>query len=355
MQALPHLSVAAKVAMGICALAALTACHDQTTAKTAAAAPPIVDVIIAKTQAVSNPVEASGTVVANQSVALQPETSGRLIYLNVPEGKLVGQGTIIARINDSDLVAQQNKTKLSLDLAIQTRNRLEKLLAINGINQTAFDTMTNQVNGLQSDLDYYRAMIEKTIVRAPFTGVLGLRQVSLGAYLSPSSVIATLQQTDSLRIDFTIPDQYSSVLHKGSVVTVVVDGLTSLREKAVILAIEPQVNVNTRNLTARALLVHSKANIGAFAKVYVEGGGDRQAIMVPTSALIPDDRASDVVTVKNGRSVYIPVTTGIRSSNLVEITHGLNPGDTIVVSGILFTRVDGPVNVRTISSLDAFK
>lgn len=342
--------------MGICALAALTACHDQTTAKTAAAAaPPIVDVIIAKTQAVSNPVEASGTVVANQSVALQPETSGRLIYLNVPEGKLVGQGTIIARINDSDLVAQQNKTKLSLDLAIQTRNRLEKLLAINGINQTAFDTMTNQVNGLQSDLDYYRAMIEKTIVRAPFTGVLGLRQVSLGAYLSPSSVIATLQQTDSLRIDFTIPDQYSSVLHKGSVVTVVVDGLTSLREKAVILAIEPQVNVNTRNLTARALLVHSKANIGAFAKVYVEGGGDRQAIMVPTSALIPDDRASDVVTVKNGRSVYIPVTTGIRSSNLVEITHGLNPGDTIVVSGILFTRVDGPVNVRTISSLDAFK
>lgn len=340
--------------MGICAFSALTACHEQTATKTAFSTP-IVDVIIARTQPVSNPVEASGTVVANQSVALQPEVSGRLIYLNVPEGRLVQQGTIIARINDSDLVAQQNKTRLSLELAVQTRDRLSKLLAINGINQTSFDTMTSQVNGLRSDLDYYRAMIEKTIVRAPFTGVLGLRQVSLGAYLSPASVIATLQQTDSLRIDFTIPDEYASVLQKGSVVTVVIDGLTPVREKAVILAVEPQINVDTRNITARALLVHSRASIGAFAKVYVEAAGDKRAIMVPTSALIPQDRSSELVTVKNGKSVYVPVSTGIRTTNLVEITQGLNPGDTVVVSGILFTRVDGPVNVRSITTLDAFK
>lgn len=339
---------------GICAFSALTACHEQTATKTAFSTP-IVDVIIAKTQPVSNPVEASGTVVANQSVALQPEVSGRLIYLDVPEGKLVQQGTIIARINDSDLVAQQNKTRLSLELAVQTRDRLSKLLAINGINQTSMDTMTSQVNGLQSDLDYYRAMIEKTIVRAPFTGVLGLRQVSLGAYLSPASVIATLQQTDSLRIDFTIPDEYASVLQKGSVVTVVIDGLTPVREKAVILAVEPQINVDTRNITARALLVHSRASIGAFAKVYVEGAGDKKAIMVPTSALIPQDRSSELVTVKNGKSVYVPVSTGIRTTNLVEITQGLNPGDTVVVSGILFTRVDGPVTVRSITTLDAYK
>ena len=341
--------------MGICAFTALTACQEKPSSKAGNTSLPIVDVIVTKAQAVSNPIEANGTVVANQSVSLQPETSGRLIYLNVPEGKVVPQGTIIARINDSDLIAQQNKTQLSLDLAVETRERLSKLLAINGINQTTYDTMTNQVNGLRSDIQYYQAMIEKTIVRAPFTGVLGLRQVSIGAYLSPANVIATLQQTDSLRIDFTIPDQYSGVLHKGSVVTVVTDGLVPIREKAVILAIEPQINVNTRNLTARALLVHSRANIGAFAKVYVDGGGDKQAIMVPTSALIPDDKNNDVVTVKDGRSVYVGVTTGIREANLVEITEGLQPGDTVVVSGILFTRVNGPVKVRSITSLDAFK
>jgi membrane fusion protein (multidrug efflux system) len=341
-------------AMGICALLSLTACHGNTPTRSVNQTP-IVDVIIAKAQPINNPIEASGTVVANQSVTLQPETSGRLIYLNVPEGKIVPQGTIIARINDSDLVAQRNKTQLTLDLAVQTRDRLSKLLAINGINQAAYDTMTNQVNGLRSDLDYYRAMIEKTIVRAPFTGVLGLRQVSIGAYLSPASVIATLQQTDSLRIDFTIPDQYASVLHKGSSVTVITDGLTPVRDKAVILAVEPQVNVTTRNLTARALLVGSRANIGAFAKVYVNGGGDKRAIMIPTSALIPDDRKNDVVTVRNGKSVYVGVTTGIRQENLVEITDGLQPGDTIVVSGIMFTHVNGPVSVRSITTLDAFK
>jgi membrane fusion protein (multidrug efflux system) len=354
MQALPHLPFTRALVAGICAFSAFTACQTKPSSK-ADSSTPVVDVIIARTQGVSNPVEANGTVVANQSVSLQPEASGRLIYLNVPEGKVVTQGTIIARLNDSDLIAQQNKTQLSLDLAVQTRERLSKLLAINGINQTAYDTMTNQVNGLKSDIQYYQAMIEKTIVRAPFTGVLGLRQVSIGAYLSPTNVIATLQQTDSLRIDFTIPDEYSSVLQRGSIVTVETDGLTPIREKAVILAIEPQVNVNTRNLTARALLIHSRANIGAFAKVYVEGGRDKRAIMIPTSALIPDDKNNDVVTVKNGKSVYVSVTTGIREANLVEITQGLNPGDTVVVSGIMFTHVNGAVSVRNVTTLDAFK
>ena len=312
---------------------------------------PEVGVIVTKTQPVSSLVEASGTVVANQSVALQPETSGRLIYLNVPEGRLVDAGTIIARINDSDLLAQQAKTKASLELALQTQDRLSKLLAINGINQSNYDTAMGQVIGLRSDLDYYRAMIEKTIVRAPFKGVLGLRQVSLGAFLSPSNVIATLQQTDSLRIDFTIPDTYSDIIHKGSEVTVETG---NRKERAVIIAIEPQVNVQTRNLTARALLVHSHANIGSFAKVYVDEGEGRKAIMIPTSALIPDDRNNDVVVVRGGRANYTPVSTGIRQSNLVEITNGLNPGDSVVVSGLLFTRVNGPVRIDTVTSLEAF-
>ena len=132
-------------------------------------------------------------------------------------------------------------------------------------------------------------------------------------------------------------------------------GSTPVREQAVILAVEPQVNVQTRNLTARALLIHSRANIGSFAKVYVNGAGNKEAIMLPTSALIPDDRDNDVVTVKGGRSVYVPVTTGLREASLVEITQGLNPGDTVIVTGILFTRVNGPVQVRSITSLDAFK
>ena len=144
--------------------------------------PTVVDVMVAATRKIDNTLEANGTVVANESVELHPEATGRITYLYIPEGTRVAKGTLLVRINDADLQAQLAKSKVQLELAEKTEERLRKLLAVNGVNQADYDAALNQVNGLKADITYTQALIDKTEIRAPFDGVIGLRQVSLGAY-----------------------------------------------------------------------------------------------------------------------------------------------------------------------------
>src|ERR1700690_518339 len=148
--------------------------------------PVVGDVMVAGLQKVDNTIEANGTVVANENVELHPDATGILTYLNIPEGKFVTKGTVLAKINSADLVAQYNKSKVILDLAQTTEQRLKKLLDVNGVNQSDYDAALNQVNSTKADMAYTQTLIDKTIVRAPFDGTLGLRQVSPGAYVSPT-------------------------------------------------------------------------------------------------------------------------------------------------------------------------
>ncbi|MCU0470268.1 MAG: efflux RND transporter periplasmic adaptor subunit [Arcicella sp.] len=313
--------------------------------------PAIVDVIIAQKQSISSNVEANGSIVANEFVELHTEVSGRITYLNIPEGTTVAQGTVLARINDADLQAQLNKTKIQLELAQKTEQRLGKLLAVNGISQGEYDTALNQVNSLKADLAYTQVLIDKTVLKAPFTGLIGLRQISQGAYVSPTTIIATIQQVNKLKVDFTVPEEYSNAIRKGAVVEVAVEGLSKSRCKAVVIAREPQVNQTTRNLLIRATLSNCNANPGTFAKVYFNAGGARSNIIVPTNAIIPDDKNKKVVLVKDGKASYTVIETGIRKEGDVEVTSGLSVGDSIITDGVLFARPDKPVKVRNVKSL----
>ena len=311
-----------------------------------------VDVIVASPQTISNTVEANGSVVANEYVELHPEVSGRLAYLNVPEGTKVQQGTVIAKINDADLQAQLSKTKVALDLAQKTEERLRKLLAVNGVNQSDYDVALNAVNGYKADLVYTQSLIDKTVLKAPFTGVIGLRQVSLGAYLSPTIVIATMQQLDKIRIDFVIPEEYSSMIKKGHVIDVQIDAASSKKSKAVIIATEPQVNQATRNLKVRAILKDGKVNPGAFVKVFIAASKDVKSILIPTNSIIPDDKNKQVVLVKGGKASFINVETGVRQANNIEVVKGIKEGDTVVVTGLLFARPKSQLKVRKVKTLD---
>jgi membrane fusion protein (multidrug efflux system) len=314
--------------------------------------PPVVDVIIAKTKTITNILEANGTVIANESVELHPEATGRLIYLNIPEGSFVKRGTVLARVNDADLRAQLNKSKAQLELYQQNEERLRKLLAINGVNQADYDAALNLVNSTKADIAYTDALIEKTIVRAPFNGVIGLRQVSPGTYVSPTTIIATLQQTSELKIDFTLPEEYSNIIKIGNTVDVEVDAANQIRREATIIATEPQINQNTRNIKVRALFQKGKGNPGAFVKVYVNAGSDNKAVMVPTNCIIPNDIYKQLILVKNGNANFVDVTTGMRDSANVAIVRGVSPGDTVVVTGVLFARDKAPVKVRSVKELD---
>jgi membrane fusion protein, multidrug efflux system len=337
----------------IVSLILIGACSSKPAVVPPKAPPPtVVDVLVAGKHSIDNIIEANGTVVANEYVELHPETSGRLTYLNVSEGNHVAAGTLIARIYDADLQAQLQKSRVQLELAEKTEERYRKLLEINGLNQSDYDAILNQVNGYKADMAYTQALIEKTVIKAPFDGVLGLRQVSPGAFVTPSVVIATLQQVDKVKVDFTIPEQYSDIIHKGNTVDIQTDQQGSRIQKALIIATEPQVSTNTRNLKVRALMDKTNANPGGFVKVFVNAGRENQSILLPTNCLIPDDKNNQVILVKQGKASFVNVSTGVREANNVEITQGIQPGDTVVVTGVLFARPKSALKIRSVKTLD---
>lgn len=308
--------------------------------------PTMVDIMVASSQPVTNVIEANGTIIPGESTELRPEVSGRLTYLNVPEGKSVAQGTVLARINSADLEAQVQRTKVQLETATKTEERLKQLLDVNGINQSDYDIALNTVNTLKADLAYTQTLIDKTVVRAPFTGTIGLRQVSPGAYVTPASILATMQQLGKMKIDFTLPEENSDLIRIGSVVKVKMEGRDTTIKRATVIALEPQANRLTRNLLVRALLDDSRVNPGAFAKVIISSGNNKKAIMIPTNAIIPDDRNNQVILVKGGKATFVNVQTGTRTANNVEITQGISEGDSVVVTGVLFAKPDAILKVR---------
>lgn len=313
--------------------------------------PVIVDVLIAGSSTISNAIEVNGSVVAYESADLHPEISGRLTYLNIPEGNRVSQGSVLAKINDADLLATLSRSRVQLDLARKTEERLRKLLSIGGLNQADYDAALNQVNTLKADMVYTQAQIDKTTVRAPFSGVLGLRMVSPGSYVTPQTTLATLQQTDKVKIDFTIPEIYAHLIHKGTYV-VVQPNQTTAKGRAMIIATEPLINATSRNLKVRALYQGGTLNPGSFVKVSMNGGGSTNSVMVPTNAIIPDAKAKKLVVVKNGKGVFVDIETGLRTTGTAEIIRGISPGDSIVVTGVLFVRPNAPVKVRSVKKLE---
>ncbi|HNJ58383.1 MAG TPA: efflux RND transporter periplasmic adaptor subunit, partial [Chitinophagaceae bacterium] len=296
-------------------------------------------------------IEVNGTVIANETVTLHPEISGRLVYLNVPDGKQVAAGTLLAKINDAELQAQFNKSKVQLELAQKTEERLRKLLQINGINQADYDIALNNVNNIKADIELVKAQLDKTLIKAPFSGVLGLRQTSPGAYVTPQTTIATLQETNKIKIDFSVPEQFASLIKKGNTILFTTTE-NKVQQKATVIATEPEINTDTRNLKVRAIPNNSNINPGAFVKVFLKEGAVSNNIVIPTSSIIPEASAKKVIVVKNGKGKFVEIVTGNRTATGVEVLSGLTVGDSVVVTGVLFVRPNADVKVRSVKTLD---
>jgi membrane fusion protein (multidrug efflux system) len=282
-------------------------------------------------------------------VELRPEVNGRLTYLNIPDGATVTEGTVLARINDADLRAELEEKRVKLQLAELKEGRLKPLLATKGVDASTYDAALSDVNLIKAGMKLIEAQIDKTVIKAPFTGKLGLRLVSEGAYVTPATLIGTLQQTDKIKIDFTIPEVYEPLISVGKTVSVRATNGNELLT-AVIAAVEPQVNITSRNLKVRARLETGKLNPGAFVKVLLDDKA--RGIILPTQVIIPDALANLVVRVKDGKAAFTKVETGIRTANAVEIVSGVEPGDTVVVTGVLFARPNGPLKIRSVKKLD---
>ena len=328
---------------------ALASCTGKKQDQNKAMKPPaMVDVLLAGFDKVVNEVEVNGSALSYEMVELHPEVSGRIISINIQDGAAVTEGTVLVKLNDAELQAQLEQQKSQLELALKTEQRYKKLLDVNGINQSDYDVALNQLNSVKANIKVINAQIDKTLIRAPFTGQLGLRQVSPGAYVTPQTIICTIQQTNKLKVDFTVPEAYKNLVTIGSNVQVQTNG-SDTREAAAIIAVEPQINPETRNLKVRAVLNGSNINPGTFVKVLLTR--EVQGILVPTNAIIPDALSNQLILVKNGRAVFQNVETGVRKSDFIEITKGLKTGDSIIINGVLFVRPNAPVKVRSVKQI----
>ncbi len=305
----------------------------------AAQKPLAVDVLIAAPSALSSEVEVPGTLLPNESTEIHPEVSGRLTTLNIREGENVKEGALLAKLYDGDLQAQMRKLEVQLKIAEQTEKRQAELLKIQGVSQQDYDLSLLQVLNLKADMDIIRENIRKTEIRAPFSGKLGLKNISPGAYVTPATILSTISQVNTLKIQFNIPERYSARLRPGMQVQFSIDGSNKLFT-ATVLASEISVDEETRSLAIRAQVKQQDAALipGAFAKVKVVFGKNEEAILVPSNALIPVGRKKQLYVYEGGKAMVREVTTGVRDSTNVQILTGIDVGDTVITSAVLFLR-----------------
>ncbi len=298
--------------------------------------PILADAYVVKPVKLDEIIEASGTLQSNEEVELKPELTGRIVQIYFKEGTKVSKGTLLVKLYDGDIRAQLQKLELQRQLAQTTLTRQQQLLKINGISQQDVDITSNQVSAYGADIEYNKAQLQKTEIRAPFSGTLGFRNVSEGAIVGPTTVMATLQQLDPLKIDFASPEKYSNVIRKGDPVTFSVAGDTE-KYKGSIYAIDPKIDLATRSVKIRAIVPNPGGKLfpGSFARTSIQLKNNPNAIMIPSQAVIPGTRYKQVIVADSGRAKFVNVETGIRNASNVQILSGLEIGDTVITTGIL--------------------
>ena len=305
-----------------------------------------VSVYVIKTEKLENTLSASGTILPNEEVVLKPEIAGKIVSLPLQEGKDVTKGQLLVKINDADFQAQLKKLQLQYELAESTLKRQSELLKINGISQADFDISQNVVNGIKADMEYQQALIAKTEIHAPFDGMLGLKTVSEGAYISIGTVVASVVQIDPVKIDFSVSEKYSPYIKKGVKVSFDIEGIKSNIEGE-IYAIEPKIDMNTRTIMVRAICPNKDKTIfpGAFANIKVLLKDIEDAVMIPTEAVIPELRGKKVFIIKNGKAQSVSIETGIRTTSKVQVLKGIQIGDTVVTTGLMGLKPDAIVKI----------
>lgn len=309
-------------------------------------APSPVTVAVVKPARVENNILITGDVIANEEVELRPEMSGKIVSINFTEGSFVRKGQLLVKINDADLQATLRKLNSQLKISQEKEDRLDKLLKINGVSQEDFDIAKNSTQSLNSDIDFTKAQIAKTEIYAPFDGVIGLKSVSNGSYVTSANVIATIQQLKPVKIDFSVPERYAPLITNSTEVKFNVRGNDQLHA-AKILAIEPKIDPATRTLRIRAIYPNADGKVlpGAFAEVKLDLQDNEESYLVPTQALIPGIRGQKAFVVKGGKARSVDVETGIRNDSTIQVLKGLKEGDSLIVTGVMVLRDEAAIKI----------
>ncbi len=309
--------------------------------------PVAVNYYVVKATSFSNDIFTTGKIGAFNEIAILPEVSGKITAIYFKEGETVNKGTLLVKLNSSDLEAQLLKTRTQLKLSDQKLSRLKKLLTINGISQEEFDMQENELAGFKADEAYIQAQLAKTNIVAPFSGVIGLKNISEGSFVNAATPIVSLIQLQPLFVEFSIPEKYSDIFKKGMRVNFSNDNLKTAKTfSASIYAIEPKVDEVTKTIKARAMYSGTELFYpGSFVKVFVNLGETNNALMVPTQCVIAILKGQKVFVSKNAVAVEVPVEIGVRTDKSIQILKGLNEGDTVITTGLLSVRKDSKLKL----------
>ena len=313
--------------------------------------PLVVDGYVVRKTSISENIEVPGSLLPFEETQIRAEVGGRVVQLNIQEGANIAKGTLLLKLFDQDLQAQLKKFQVQLENREKIQERSAELLKINGISQQDYDLSELDVENLKADIEATKIAISKTEVRAPYAGTLGLRNVSLGSYISPTDIVTTLRQVDNLKLEFSVPEKYAKEIVKGYQITFRVDG-GERDHVAKVIATENGVDQNTRTLRVRAVVsaTHRELVPGVFAKVNLRLGNDQNALLVPSQAIIPAARNKQVILFKGDSAAYTIVETGIRDSAFVQVTKGLKEGDTVVTTGLMAIRPNAKIKIARLTA-----
>ena len=300
-----------------------------------------------QTMSVAREITAVGTLNSNESVVITAEIAGRIGEISFKEGHKASGGQVLVRLDRSILQAQRDRAEASLTLSKANHDRAQILLRDEAISQRKWEEARAQWSLDEANLRLAQAQLDKTVLRAPFDGVLGLRHVSTGEYVQPGQSIVTLDDTDPIKIDFGLPEVYSGGLWAGQTVQVQVDAAPGRTFSGRVYAIAPTVDPQGRNLMVRAEVPNRDGSLrpGMFAQIRLVLEEKPNALMIPEQALLSRGEERYVYKVVDGAVVEAIVTSGLRQRGLVEITSGLSPGDTVVTAGQMKVRPGSPVTV----------
>ncbi len=303
-----------------------------------------VNAVVLKKKKLTDEILVTGLLLPDEEVNLSFETSGQVIGIHFKEGTQVSKGQLLAKVNDRQLQAQLKRLTAQLKLAQDRVYRQNALLERDAVSKEAYERVKTELETLKADIDIIKAQIDLTELRAPFDGVIGLRQISVGAYATPSTPVSKLTKIVPLKVEFSVPERYAAQVNPGTNLFFTLDG--SLKDHtAKVYAKESAIDIGTHTLTVRAQYANPGGRLlpGRYASIRLMKETVDDALAVPAEAIVPEMGKDKVFLYKSGRAFPVEITTGIRTEKQVQVLKGLQAGDTLIVSGTLQLRTDLPV------------
>lgn len=302
--------------------------------------------LVASLSSSTSGIPVTGTLMANEEVDLVSETAGKVVKISFTEGSLVKKGDLLLKVDDSDLKAQLSRAEYQKELLAAKLERQRILLRRESISVEEFQQLETEYNMNLADIELLKVKIARTEIRAPFNGRMGFRYVSEGSYLQPSTKVSNIIDNSILKVEFSIPEKYISVPLMGRKVAFRTSGVEQ-DIMADVYAIDPQADVNTHTINLRARYQNAMNLVaGMFVKGQLMTEEGLEYILIPTEAVVPEMDGKRLWLMKNGKATSVPVQTDSRDDKFVEVTSGIQVGDTILTGGLMQLRDGMAVEVK---------